>query len=147
MEETWNEKASNILKSILTRRNVRYYELAIKLKEMGIDVRVILPKHKNIDESAFPMRYKNLKFSCPISQGFVDGEIVESEYNGITVYLVEKDEYYYRDYLYSTPDGDYLDNAERFIFFSKSIFNNLNLMYKKLKILTLFYFFLVYKNI
>ena len=69
------------------------------LKEMGIDVRVILPKHKNIDESAFPMRYKNLKISCPISQGFVDGEIVESEYNGITVYLVEKDEYYYRDYL------------------------------------------------
>ena len=91
------------------------------LKEMGIDVRVILPKHKNIDESAFPMRYKNLKISCPISQGFVDGEIVVSEYNGITVYLVEKDEYYYRDYLYSTPDGDYLDNAERFIFFSKSI--------------------------
>ncbi len=37
MEETWNEKASNILKSILTRRNVRYYELAIKLKEMGIE--------------------------------------------------------------------------------------------------------------
>lgn len=91
------------------------------LKEMGIDVRVILPKHKNIDESAFPMRYKNYKISCPISQGFVDGEIVESEYDGITAYLVEKDEYYYRDYLYSTPDGDYLDNAERFIFFSKSI--------------------------
>lgn len=37
MEETWNEKATNILKSILTRRNVRYYELAIKLKEMGIE--------------------------------------------------------------------------------------------------------------
>ncbi len=37
MEETWNEKASNILKSILTRRNVKYYELAIKLKEMGIE--------------------------------------------------------------------------------------------------------------
>ena len=37
MEETWNEKATNILKSILTRRNVKYYELAIKLKEMGIE--------------------------------------------------------------------------------------------------------------
>lgn len=37
MEETWNEKASNILKSILTRRNIKYYELAIKLKEMGIE--------------------------------------------------------------------------------------------------------------
>jgi len=91
------------------------------LKKMGVDVRVILPKHKNIEEQGFPMRYKNYKISCPISQGFVDAEVVESEYDGITAYLVEKDEYYYRDYLYSTPDGDYLDNAERFIFFAKSI--------------------------
>ena len=51
----------------------------------------------------------------------VDGEIVESRYNGIPVYLVDKDEYYYRDNLYSTQDGDYIDNAERFIFFSKAI--------------------------
>ncbi len=67
------------------------------------------------------MKYTNQRITCQISQSFVDAEIVESEYDGITAYLVEKDEYYYRDYLYSTPDGDYLDNAERFIFFAKSI--------------------------
>jgi len=91
------------------------------LRKLGVEVRVILPKHKSIDELNFPMRYKNYKISCQISQAYVDAEIVESEYDGVTAYLVEKDEYYYRDYLYSTPDGDYLDNAERFIFFSKSI--------------------------
>jgi starch synthase len=91
------------------------------LKKLGIDVRVILPKHKGIEEHGFPMKYKNRKIACQISQSFVDAEVVESEYDGITAYLVEKDEYYYRDYLYSTPDGDYLDNAERFIFFAKSI--------------------------
>lgn len=91
------------------------------LKKMGIETRVILPKHKGIEEQGFPIRYKNYKFSCPMSQGYVEGEIAETEYEGITAYLVEKDDYYYRDYLYSTPDGDYLDNAERFIFFSKSI--------------------------
>ena len=37
MEETWNEKASNILKSILTRRNIKYHELAMKLKALGIE--------------------------------------------------------------------------------------------------------------
>ena len=37
MEETWNEKASNILKSILTRRNIKYHELAIKLNALGIE--------------------------------------------------------------------------------------------------------------
>ncbi|HBE44608.1 MAG TPA: hypothetical protein DDW17_03930, partial [Deltaproteobacteria bacterium] len=91
------------------------------LKKLGVEARVILPKHKGIEEQKFPMRYKNYKISCPISQTFVEAEIVESEYDGVTAYLVEKDEYYYRDYLYSTPDGDYLDNAERFAFFAKSI--------------------------
>jgi starch synthase len=91
------------------------------LMKLGAEVRVILPKHKGIEELDFPMRYKNYKIACQVSQTYVDAEIVESEYDGVTAYLVEKDEYYYRDYLYSTPDGDYLDNAERFIFFSKSV--------------------------
>jgi len=91
------------------------------LIKLGAEVKVILPKHKGIEELDFPMHYRNYKIACQVSQAYVDAEIVESEYDGVTAYLVEKDEYYYRDYLYSTPDGDYLDNAERFIFFSKSI--------------------------
>jgi starch synthase len=91
------------------------------MKKLGIDVRVILPKHKGIEELGFPIEYKNQKIACPMSQSLVDAEIVESRYDGTIAYLVEKDEYYYRDYLYSTPDGDYLDNAERFVFFAKSI--------------------------
>jgi starch synthase len=90
------------------------------LKKLDVDVRVILPKYKGIEER-FPVRYKNRPISCQVSQAIVAGEIAETEYDGITAYLVEKDEYYYRDYLYSTQDGDYLDNAERFVFFAKSV--------------------------
>ncbi|MGA2108261.1 MAG: glycogen synthase GlgA [Syntrophorhabdales bacterium] len=91
------------------------------LQKLGVDVRVIMPKYKGIEEKEFPITYGGLRISCPISQRIVDAEIVESRYNGIPVYLVDKDEYYYRDNLYSTQDGDYIDNAERFIFFSKAI--------------------------
>ncbi len=91
------------------------------LKKIGAEVRVILPKHKGIEELGFPIKYNNLKIACSVSESSVEAEIVESEYDGVVSYLVEKDEYYYRDYLYSTPDGDYLDNAERFVFFAKSI--------------------------
>lgn len=91
------------------------------LAKLGVEVRVILPKHKGIEEIGLPMKYTNLRIACPVSQGLVDAEIVESHYDGVTVYLIEKDEYYYRDYLYSTPDGDYLDNAERFVFFAKAV--------------------------
>ena len=91
------------------------------LNELGVETRVILPKHKGIEQLGFPMKYKGFKFSYPVSQYSVEGEIVETVYDGVTAYLVEKDDYYYRNYLYSTPDGDYLDNAERFVFFAKSI--------------------------
>ena len=91
------------------------------LQKLGVDVRVIMPKYKGIEEKEFPITYGGLRISCPISQRIVDAEIAETHYNGIPVYLVEKDEYYYRDNLYSTQDGDYIDNAERFIFFSKAI--------------------------
>lgn len=91
------------------------------LKKLGVEVRVVMPKYKGIEEKGFPIVYRDWRISCPISQSTVTGEIVESSYDGITTYLVDKDEYYYRDHLYGTQDGDYLDNAERFIFFSKAI--------------------------
>lgn len=37
MPEDWNAKASNILKSILTRRNIKYNELARRLNLMGVE--------------------------------------------------------------------------------------------------------------
>jgi starch synthase len=91
------------------------------LKKLGVDVRVIMPKYKGIEEKGFPIRYTGKRISCVISERQVDAEIVESQYDGVTVYLIDKDEYYYRDNLYSTQDGDFIDNAERFIFFSKAI--------------------------
>ena len=90
-------------------------------QKLGVEVRVILPKYKGIEEKGLPITYPGMRISVPVSQRMVEGEIAESRYNGVTVYLVEKDEYYYRDDLYSTQDGDFIDNAERFVFFSRAI--------------------------
>jgi starch synthase len=40
---------------------------------------------------------------------------------GVPVYFVKMDHYYDREYLYSTPLGDYKDNNERFVFFCKAV--------------------------
>lgn len=37
MPEDWNQRASAILKSILTRRNIKYNELADRLRILGIE--------------------------------------------------------------------------------------------------------------
>jgi starch synthase len=91
------------------------------LQHLGIDVRVIMPNYKGIQEKGFPVTFTGLRVSCPVSQRLIEAEIAQTHYDGITFYLVDKDEYYFRDNLYSTQDGDFIDNAERFIFFSKSI--------------------------
>jgi starch synthase len=91
------------------------------LSRLGVEVRVVMPKYKSIEEKGFPMEYTGYQVSCPVSQKTVEADIVETNYDGIKVYLLDKDEYYYRNNLYSTEDGDYIDNAERFVFFSKAV--------------------------
>jgi len=91
------------------------------LLKMGADVRLILPKYKGIEEKGLPTTYTGLRISVPVSRNMVEAEIVESRHDGVTVYLIEKDEYFYRDNLYSTQDGDFIDNAERFVFFARAI--------------------------
>lgn len=91
------------------------------LQKLGIEVRLILPKYKGIEEKGLPISYPGCRISVPVSQRIVEGEIAESRSNGVAVYLVERDEYFYRDNLYSTQDGDFIDNAERFVFFSRAM--------------------------
>jgi starch synthase len=91
------------------------------LRRLGVDVRIIMPNYRGIEEKGFPLTYPGYHISCPVSQRMIDAELFETRNDGIPVYLVDKDEYFYRDNLYSTEDGDFIDNAERFIFFSKAI--------------------------
>ena len=67
------------------------------LKEMGLDIRVIMPKYKGIDIKA-------------------DQTMLS---NSVPLYFIENDNYYKREYIYSTPEGDYPDNMERFAYFCK----------------------------
>src|SRR5690606_27350301 len=41
--------------------------------------------------------------------------------DGVRVFFVERDEFFDRSGLYGTAEGDYQDNAARFIFFSKCV--------------------------
>jgi len=73
--------------------------LPIALEEMGVDVRVIMPK------------YASMK---------VKGE--EARIGKDTkVYFVGNDDYYNRKELYGDKYGDYHDNLERFAYFSREI--------------------------
>ena len=60
-----------------------------------------------------PIGYERLK--ADIYQGRLNQDI--------PVYFIGREEFFDRPHLYGTSQGDYFDNAERFIFFSKAVLN------------------------
>ncbi|MFQ5901078.1 MAG: glycogen synthase GlgA [Thermodesulfobacteriota bacterium] len=91
------------------------------IRELKHDVRIIMPLYKCILEGNHDIRSLDTKVAIPLGLKRVEGDIYQGDLGGVPVYFLRKDEFYYRDYLYSNPDGDYQDNARRFIFFSRSI--------------------------
>lgn len=91
------------------------------LKQMGHDVRIILPLYKSVERSEFALRKGRKSVEVPVGGVVQKGLLRQTYLQDIPVYFLEHREYYQRDHLYGTPDGDYPDNAERFAFFCRGV--------------------------
>ncbi|GLI35033.1 glycogen synthase GlgA [Desulforhabdus amnigena] len=97
--------------------------LPASLQNLGCDVRIFMPLHRCARDKVQDL--KLVVEGTPIPVGIHDYHVQlwESRTStGIPLYLLEKDEFFDRSYLYGTPNrGDYEDNAERFITFCRSV--------------------------
>ncbi len=85
-------------------------------------MRVILPKYSKIDAAGYSLRPLGREFKILLGGRNEPARIFESTMdNGVPVYFVDSDKYFARPGIYGTPDGDYNDNKERFVFFSKAV--------------------------
>ncbi len=92
------------------------------LQGLGCDVKVVMPYYRMVKESGLPLQYLGQEIEVPIGDEMLKADIYQGQLDvGISVYFIGRDEFFDREYLYSTPKGDYFDNAERFIFFSKAV--------------------------
>ena len=92
------------------------------LSDLGHEVSAVVPFYKATEEKGFDIEEVDCSFSVPISDREEYGEVFRTVTDaGVTVYFIGKTAYYGRDELYGTARGDYHDNAERFIFFSKAV--------------------------
>jgi len=91
------------------------------LNGIGMDARIIMPFYRHVQEGNFKPKQTSVQASVPLGLREIDIPVFEAQASGIATYFLKRDEYYDRKYLYTMPEGDYFDNAERFILFSRGI--------------------------
>jgi starch synthase len=91
------------------------------LEGLGHDVRVLMPRHRGVERHAGQLRTLLPRLALPVADRAVEGALVEGRMGcAIPVYFLQRDQYYDREFLYTTPQGDYPDNCERFVFFCRA---------------------------
>ena len=97
------------------------YGLAWTLTKLGHEVRVVLPLYRQVRESGQPLTSTGHTLSIPLSWKNLSAEIFTTELDGLKFYFIAQDALFNREGLYGTSYGDFEDNAERFIFFSRAV--------------------------
>ncbi|MCM8791564.1 MAG: glycogen synthase GlgA [Candidatus Omnitrophica bacterium] len=81
--------------------------LPLALENLGEEINVFMPKYQMVSEGKWHLRkVKNGLFYTVIGKN-------------IKVYLIEHNDYFNRPGLYGEKSGDYPDNLDRFVFFTK----------------------------
>lgn len=98
------------------------------LEGLGLRVSLITPAYRSTLRGSLPLEDIGIRFVVPVASRQEEGSLLRTRSgHDIDVYLIRADKYFDRDYLYSTPEGDYPDNAARFIFFSRAALEVLKL--------------------
>ncbi len=94
--------------------------LPLALHKLGVPTAVITPFYGRISTRDYQIR---LTISdCPVGYPWapITADIYEADYQGVPVYFIHRGEYFDRRFYYNDHNGDYFDNAERFIFFCRA---------------------------
>jgi starch synthase len=98
--------------------------LPLYLEKAGHEISMFMPFYKSVKKSGIDIKLLDITFDIPIDDIKHTVTLWKSIHHGsknIAIYFIQRDEYYDRDALYGTESGDYQDNSERFIFFSRAV--------------------------
>lgn len=104
--------------------------LPIELARLGHRATVIMPYYRSARYCGQPIEPLGIEFIVPIGSKMVSGRLARSYMPGgeVPVYLVQQDQYFDRDELYNVEGKDYVDNCERFVFFSRAVLECVRLL-------------------
>lgn len=91
------------------------------LAHKGHTVSVMLPGYSIIDRKRYDFKSLDNGFTIPMGDDSKPIGISAARWNGVDVYLLENSEFFDRENLYGDADGDYSDNGQRFVFYSRAV--------------------------
>ncbi len=98
--------------------------LPAALASLGHQVVVVMPLYRSVMEGPFELKSTEGTLEVPYRGQVLKDKVFYSELEpNLSIYFIRKNEFFDRSMLYSTPEGDYFDNADRFIYFSRGILN------------------------
>lgn len=91
------------------------------LASLGMEVSVFMPKYRRPEIESLPKGRVKIELLIPMGEGKVKGQVYKSELGKYDIYFIENPKYFWRENIYGTGKGEYLDNDERFIFFNRAV--------------------------
>jgi starch synthase len=90
------------------------------LAALGVEVRVFMPLYREVRKKGLPLERVIVSASIEMGGEKLAYGVFALRDEGVTVFFIDRPEYFDRDCLYGTSAGDYPDNGERFAFFSRA---------------------------
>ncbi len=91
------------------------------LRQLGHDVRVILPCHRTAERSGIKLKKGRKSIEINLSGKNYRGSLKQTSYDGVPFWFIDCPEFFDRDPLYGTAEGNYPDNSLRFGFFCRAV--------------------------
>lgn len=107
-------------------------------KKMKLESAIILPFYRKIKTAVRDFGIKPLgkKIFVPLGNKFEIGKIWNGKTpEGADAYFIENDNFYDRNDLYGTPEGDFSDNAARFTFYNRAVLETLKTLELKFDVI------------
>ncbi|MBN1405337.1 MAG: glycogen synthase GlgA [Candidatus Omnitrophica bacterium] len=102
--------------------------LPAELSGLKCNVKVFMPYYRAAKKENFGISLaKNNLNVCMQGKDF-GFSLYQCKSKGVDFYFIKKDEYFDREFLYGTPQGDYPDNAQRFGFFANAVLESLTFL-------------------
>jgi len=91
------------------------------LASLGVEVSLFMPKYRSPGVESLDSRQVMKNLSVPLGEGRSKAQVFRSEEGKFNLFLIDNPKYYWRESIYGTGKGEYLDNDERFIFFNRAV--------------------------